>query len=572
MTVSGANFTNNSATYGGAAICNCWGELVVSGGKFTSNTVQMSDGGAIANWSVATVADAEFANNTAQYGGAISNSWAQSITVTDTTFTNNTALYFGGAFCQLNGGTAEFVGCTFTGNTATLGGAIKNDAALTLAGCNFTTATDTIANAGTITVTGATTFNATVDNGTAGVFTVALGEAADPALVNGWSFITGGSVGIAIAAGASEGIYSVATGVGTWSGSISLTVGGEASGSAFTLASGSVTADTVSYAGYDYKLANDAGALLLQVTASEPPVVTATPGDLNGDGRADVIMSITEVGHGAEGATGAWLIQADQTAVWGDLSQRESGWTIFGTGFTNSAKTTADVYVKSDGNVIGAWVTDATGKVTGWETTGEFDADTQVLGLGDFNGDGQTDLLLRNTNGAVGCCFTSGEKLGWNYFQSLGDEWTVTAVGDLNGDGRDDVVLKHDAGFAGSWLTQEDYTMAWANLDTLAEGFSIVGTGDFDGDGTSDVLLQNGSYFGAWVVEDGSVKSWMGLGDLGDVTVEEIADFDADGKDDLRIRTTAGDLGAQLVKGADTLEWKYYGSVGSEWSTSLASI
>ena len=141
-----------------------------------------------------------------------------------------------------------------------------------------------------------------------------------------------------------------------------------------------------------------------------------------------------------------------------------------------------------------------------------------------------------------------------------------------NGDGRDDVVLKHDAGFAGSWLTQSDYTMAWANLDTLQNGFSIVGCGDFDGDGTDDVLLQNGGYFGAWLVEDGSVSSWMGLGDIGNVSVEQIADFDADGIDDLRIRTAAGDLGAQLVKGADTLDWKYYGSVGPEWSTSLAAI
>ena len=88
------------------------------------------------------------------------------------------------------------------------------------------------------------------------------------------------------------------------------------------------------------------------------------------------------------------------------------------------------------------------------------------------------------------------------------------------------MVLKHDAGFAGSWLTQSDRTMAWADLDTLPEGFAIVGAGDFD----------------------------------------------ADGIDDLRIRTAAGDLGAQLVKGTDTLEWKYYGSVGQEWNTSLAAI
>ena len=84
--------------------------------------------------------------------------------------------------------------------------------------------------------------------------------------------------------------------------------------------------------------------------------------------------------------------------------------------------------------------------------------------------------------------------------------------------------------------------------------------------------MKNGNYYGAWLVNNGNAAGWMGLGDLGDVTVEQIADFDGDGKDDLRIRTAAGDLGTQLVRGADTLEWKYYGSVGSEWSTSLAAI
>ena len=46
-----------------------------------------------------------------------------------------------------------------------------------------------------------------------------------------------------------------------------------------------------------------------------------------------------------------------------------------------------------------------------------------------------------------------------------------------------------------------------------------------------------------------------------------VGDFNGDGTDDLRLRTAAGDLGAQLVLGADTLDWKYYGSVGAEWST-----
>ena len=312
-------------------------------------------------------------------------------------------------------------------------------------------------------------------------------------------------------------------------------------------------------------------ALKLQIK-KQSSITEKTSGDLNADGRADIVMTIAQGGHPADGSTGAWLIQNDQTAEWGDLSTRNPGWEIFGTGRTAAGKKTDDVYIRSTDNVIGAWTTDNDGKVNGWETIGEFGADTQIVGLGDFNGNGQTDLLLRNTNGAVGCFFTGGETTGWNYFQSLGDEWKLSAIGDLNGDGRDDVVLKHDAGFAGSWLTQADGTMAWADLDTLPEGFAIIGAGDFNGDGTDDVLLKNGSYYGAWLVNNGNAAGWMGLGDLGDVTVEQIADFNGDGKDDLRIRTAGGDLGAQLVMGEDDLSWKYYGSVGSEWSTALAAL
>jgi len=362
-----------------------------------------------------------------------------------------------------------------------------------------------------------------------------------------------------------NGIYKLAEGVGYFAAPVTITnTRGDNAG--ITIG------NTVHLGEQDYTLSIESYALTLTVSGGSPAPVTGVTSDLNGDGRADVIMSITEPGHGAEGATGAWLIQSDQTAAWGDLSQRNPGWEIFGTGITLAGKATNDVYIKNADNVIGAWVTNDAGNVSGWETVGEFDGNTQILGLGDFNADGQSDLLLRNVNGAVGCFFTSGPTTGWNYFQSLGDEWKISAVGDFNGDGRDDVVLKHDAGFAGSWLTQSDGTMVWANLDTLPEGFAIIGAGDFDGDGVDDVLLKKDTYYGAWLVEAGSVKSWFGLGDLGDVTVEQIADFDGDGKDDLRIRTSAGDLGAQLVRAADTLEWRYYGSVGAEWSTSLAAI
>jgi len=399
-------------------------------------------------------------------------------------------------------------------------------------------------------------------------FDVLNWSAVSPALINNLSLISGmPNYTITVDSEQTEGVYTLADGAEGFAQTVTIC---NASGICASLAVGG----SVMLGDRDYALNLDAGLLTLTVSSGAPipptPAV-GTAGDLNADGRADIVMTIDQAGHGADGSTGAWLIREDQTAEWGDLSTRNAGWTVFGTGKTAAGKNTYDVYITSKENVVGAWTTGEDGRVNGWETIGEFDAETQIVGLGDFNGDGQTDLLLRN-NGTAGCFFTGGEKTGWNYFQSLGDEWKLSAIGDLNGDGRDDVVLKHDEGFAGSWLTQEDGTVAWADLDTLPDGFEIVGAGDFNGDGTDDVLLKTGTYYGAWLVEDGNAAGWFGIGDLGNVTVEQIADFNADGKDDLRIRTAAGDLGSLLVSGPDTLDWKYYGSVGSEWSTSLAAL
>ena len=388
--------------------------------------------------------------------------------------------------------------------------------------------------------------------------------ASDTDLIGNYTLLGDTTLVISVASDQAAGVYKLASNAANFASAMSLAVGAKTYADVLTVGG------SYSDCGRDYSLELSDNMLTLTVAGDPIPPASGNAGDLNADGRADIVMTIAQNGHGAYGATGAWLIQEDQTPVWGDLSNRNEGWVIFGMGWTSADKPTNDVYIKNEGNLVGAWTTDDDGLVTGWETIGEFASDAQVLGLGDFNGNGQSDLLLRAANGAVGCFFTDGQ--GWNYFQSLGDEWKLTAIGDLNGDGRDDVVLKHDAGFAGSWLTQEDGTPIWADLDTLPEGFEIVGAGDFNGDGTDDVLLKSGGYYGAWLVQNGNAVGWMGLGDFGDAAVEQIADFNGDGMDDLRIRTAAGDLGAQLVMGEDTLDWKYYGSVGAEWSTSLAAL
>ena len=285
--------------------------------------------------------------------------------------------------------------------------------------------------------------------------------------------------------------------------------------------------------------------------------------DINGDHFADLLMA-----HTKQGFAGAWKIGEDQKASWGDLSNLSGAWKIFAMGNTANDSFN-DIYLYDEkANKIGAWVVGSGGKVTGWKDVAAVNANMDVLGLGDFDGDRISDLLLRSGTGDIGF-LSAGKK--WQYLKGVGEEWTIGAIGDFNGDGRDDLALAHDAGFAGCFLTNADGTVRWSNLDKL-NGSEIAGAGDFNGDGVDDVLLKKGDFYGAWIVEEGNAKSWMSLGTLkAGNSVEQIADFNGDGVDDLRVRTASGDLGVLCVNGANSLEWHYYGSVGSEWDTSLAA-
>ena len=324
----------------------------------------------------------------------------------------------------------------------------------------------------------------------------------------------------------------------------------------------------LAYQGYDHSSQTEIERVIftgVEMPEIKPvdPIRSNAKNDLDGDGLSDIILR-----HDA-GFCGAWITTENNSIKWGNLTNVKNSTKVLGTGnIFNSAENGLDIFYQ-DGKTVGAWNVEG-GKITGYRSVWNVDSDAmKVLGLGDFNNDGGTDLLLRHDNGSVGCYLTDGR--GWNYFQSLGKEWTLDGVGDFNGDGRDDLILKHDAGFAGVWLTRENGTVSWKNLDNLKNGLEIAGVGDFNGDGTEDILLRKGTWVGAWLMDDGTIDSFIGIKNNLTSTIEQIGDFDGDGIDDLRIRA-GKDLGVLYVEGADTTRWQYIKSVGTEWKTTFAAV
>ena len=89
--ITGSNFTNNKAQYGGA-IYICEGNIKITDSEFVNNSADV-EGGAIDINTVngnpeVSISDSKFINNSASYGGAIVN--VKDLTVRNTEFVNNT--------------------------------------------------------------------------------------------------------------------------------------------------------------------------------------------------------------------------------------------------------------------------------------------------------------------------------------------------------------------------------------------------------------------------------------------------------------------------------------------------
>ena len=133
LTVTGCTFIGNSANYSGGAIsAPNTATMRLTRSRFVGNEISNLLGGAVcADKGTVTVEGCVFEDNSAPYGGAIGSSQA-TVTLTNSTFSGNAASQMGGAVhsqglivepplaCKLtvNGG-------SFTGNTASYGGAIS---------------------------------------------------------------------------------------------------------------------------------------------------------------------------------------------------------------------------------------------------------------------------------------------------------------------------------------------------------------------------------------------------------------------------------------------------------------
>jgi hypothetical protein len=191
-----------------------------------------------------------------------------------------------------------------------------------------------------------------------------------------------------------------------------------------------------------------------------------------------------------------------------------------------------------------------------------------LTGVVDLNHDGNGDLLLRHTTGAVAGWELNGPvKIADQVISPLGNDWHVAAKSDFNGDGKTDILLRHDNGWVAVWSLNGTQKAADQVVSLILNDWHVAATSDFNGDGKSDILLRhdNGT-IALWTMNGGAKLADQIVSPLGnDWHITGTADFNGDGKSDILLRHDNGTLALWTMNGATKVADQVIGPQANDW-------
>ena len=220
------------------------------------------------------------------------------------------------------------------------------------------------------------------------------------------------------------------------------------------------------------------------------------------------------------------------------------------------------------------------GNITQALSLGTIPLNQSIVGSGDFNHDGLSDLLIQADSGTTRTLFVDTMTPGGGHTQftlgPVGQDTVIDAVGDFNGDGTSDILVHSDNGAVRTLSVLEinnAQVQGATTLGGIGTAVQIDGAGDFNGDGTADILLHqivNGSEnFTILTMNNGLVQSATSLGGVGsDFQVDGIGDFNGDGTADILLHHDSGgqrDLDILTIKDNAVVSFTDLGAVGANF-------
>jgi len=215
------------------------------------------------------------------------------------------------------------------------------------------------------------------------------------------------------------------------------------------------------------------------VAAGSPWSIRGT-GDFNGDGKPDILWQ-----HMTQGFLAVWLMNGTHlvSVVAPSLSQlSDTAWKVIGVGdFNGDGK--PDLVWRHDDGSMATWLMDGTTVTTIAMMSPSKIADLTwtVSGVGDFNGDGKSDLLWRRDDGSLAVWFMNGVNLATVAVFDPGaidPAWQIASIADANGDGKPDIIWRRNDGWLALWYLNGTTLSQTILMDPSAVGdlnWKIVG-------------------------------------------------------------------------------------------------
>jgi hypothetical protein len=239
-------------------------------------------------------------------------------------------------------------------------------------------------------------------------------------------------------------------------------------------------------------------------------------GDFNGDGASDILWR-TNVGSLVDWSMhGSQVTSSEAVTFQGGAATPDASWSIAGIGDFNGDGKSDILWRSSNGDLVD-WTMNgsqvmASQNVTLQGSPATPDASWSVAGVGDFNGDGKSEILWRNSDGTLidwtmnGSQITSSTGVTYQGGRPAPDaSWSVAAIGDFNGDGKSDILWRNSNGTLVDWSMNGSQVTASQQVTLQGSpampdaSWQIAQIGDFNGNGKSDILWRN---------SDGALADW----------------------------------------------------------------
>jgi hypothetical protein len=227
--------------------------------------------------------------------------------------------------------------------------------------------------------------------------------------------------------------------------------------------------------------------------------------DFNGDGNADILW------RDSSGNVGMWLMNGTSIASSTVLGNVPTTWSVAATGdFNGDGK--ADILWRDTSGNVGIWLMNGT-TVQQVSVIGNVPTNWVIAGA-----DNHGDIFWRNAvTGDVGIWKMNGTTIAQSV--DLGPvplSWTIAGTGDFDGNGSTDIVWRDTSGNVGIWLMNGTQILSTAMLGNVPLTWTVAQTGDYSGASMSDILwTDSAGDVGAWFMNGTTISSTKVYGSVG---------------------------------------------------------